>query len=123
MLDAASFLQITLLELRALFTFEMHTGIAQGAVDFDSHPIAVRRSPSRCKPASRTAPSTSACTRLRYAFYRSRLIVRSSGPICIQRSAFLPNICRSAGGIAIHRSRGLFTVGTCRGGAILRAFE
>src|SRR5260370_32501601 len=41
MLDPASFLQITLLKLGALFTFKMQSGIAQGSVHFDLHFIAV----------------------------------------------------------------------------------
>src|SRR5262249_61474334 len=71
-------------------------------------------------PESRNAASTSTFTRSRYAFSLSRIIARSSGPICIQRSAFLRKLCRSSGGIAIHRSRKLFELGHRRGGGSLR---
>jgi len=41
MLDATPFLQVTLLKLRALFTFKMQTRVAQGSVYFNLHPVAV----------------------------------------------------------------------------------
>jgi len=41
MLDAASFLQVTLLKLRALFPFEMQPGVVQSSVHFDLHPVAI----------------------------------------------------------------------------------
>src|SRR2546423_3879850 len=51
------------------------------------------------------------------------MILRSSGLICIQRSALRRNACRSSGGIAIHRSRGLlFWFGICRGAEKRREF-
>jgi hypothetical protein len=40
-LDPAPFLQVTLLKLVTLFPFQTQTGVTQGAVHFDFHPLTV----------------------------------------------------------------------------------